>query len=365
MNWVCEWSGRKRYYELVEGKVVMVKEENINDSSIKEHVNKRNILDVKGVTEKIHTGEDKLGGELSSYQFRLQCRNKIFQQPSCNSPLVGNHVQANMVILPIQYSNSFKEFCLKNYQGCPLLEVINPKEKSKLCKDLDIRNDLPKYWIYKDGVKVDELLDIEDIYDEEHFVTFLLGCSFSWENLLSRKKLTPRQIEENVNVPMYKCTKNFNIPVFINKDNLENAKGVSCKKTTEINDKENNTVGETSSDGVVVTERSFGGNLVVSMRPYRTQDIQSVIDVTRKYPQAHGAPVHIGSPEYLGIVNIEQPDFGDKVTIKPNEVPVFWACGITTQESLMSAKLPFAITHAPGHMLVLDILNSDLELDTF
>ena len=137
----------------------------------------------------------------------------------------------------------------------------------------------------------------------------------------------PRQIEQNRNVPMYNCPNYQNVKVKCEEENVE-----------------------------------FGGSLVVSMRPYRPENVQKVIDCTVKYPKAHGAPIHVGDYETLGISDLGKPDYGDAVDLYDKELPVFWACGVTTQQGLESAKLPFAITHAPGHMLVLDMFNSEMEI---
>ena len=333
MSWTCQWKGKKRYYEALDGKVILSREEEIQKvkQKLENFLSTSNsplstVFVSKDCVNDINEENVDNVEIADAYNLRLQCRKNEFQEPTCNSSLVGNHVQANVVILPSKYATDFLQFCLKNYQGCPLLEMIGPGQKSRLCKDLDIRSDLPKYWLYQNGSKTAEFLNVTSIFDENDFVTFLLGCSFSWENLLSDLGLCPRQVEEGFNVPMYRCLNNHNTPVHIQN-----------------------------------SAQDFAGHLVVSMRPYKKENIQKVIDVTKRFPQVHGAPVHIGNPEVLGIKDLDKPDFGDKVTVREGEVPVFWACGITSQEGLMSANLPFAITHAPGHMLVMDISNSDLE----
>jgi len=147
-----------------------------------------------------------------------------------------------------------------------------------------------------------------------------LGCSFSWEDILSEHNLTPRHMEMSRNVPMYRT----NIP--------------------------NRTSGP------------FGGNLVVSMRPYEKRDVKTVSEITSSYPGAHGSPVHVGDPKSIGIQDIQCPDFGDAIEVRGNEIPMFWACGVTPQSAIETAKIPLAITHSPGHMLICDVLNRELRV---
>lgn len=99
----------------------------------------------------------------------------------------------------------------------------------------------------------------------------------------------------------------------------------------------------------------FDGQMVVTMRPLREDQIDAARAISAKYPQAHGAPIAVGDPAAIGIADLAHPDYGDPVDIKPGEVPVFWACGVTPQNALKAAKPPICITHAPGHMLITDI----------
>jgi len=317
-HWTCSWNGLTREYHYLNGELKPCDEETeaAPGGVLRTGFNSGHTI----LGEK----SDVVSEQSRAQEVRLQCRSQQITTPTCNLGNLENHVQVNVVIVPQQSAFSFLLFCLRNPQGCPLLEVLDPGSygNSKFAKDLDIRSDLPRYFVYKDGVKTEERLDIEDLWQDD-FVTFLLGCSFSWEDLLAENGLCPRQIEEKKNVPMYTCTKN-----------------------------PNNKAGE------------FGGYLVVSMRPYLPADIQRVIDITKRFPGAHGAPVHFGDPGFLGIRDINVPDYGDSVTIKEGELPVFWACGVTTQEGLQSGKLPLAITHAPGHMGVLDLFNSQLEVSS-
>jgi len=172
--------------------------------------------------------------------------------------------------------------------------------------------------VWENGEVVEERSDVTDLWGDD-VVGFLLGCSFSWEHRLAEADLTPRQIEEQRNVPMYR-TKVPNVAV-----------------------------------------GRFAGNLVVSMRPYLPAQCEAVEDITSRYPGAHGGPVHWGDPGEIGVSIERAPDFGDQVTVRDSEVPVFWACGVTPQEALRSARLPLAITHAPGHMFISDVTDSELE----
>lgn len=105
----------------------------------------------------------------------------------------------------------------------------------------------------------------------------------------------------------------------------------------------------------------FGGNLVVSMRPMTPEKAIKAISVTSSMPRVHGAPIYFGDPEKIGIKDINKPDFGQSVTIKDGEIPVFWCCGVTPQSAVMSAKPPIAISHAPGHMFITDVKNTLLK----
>ncbi len=236
------------------------------------------------------------------------------------SGMCEGYAQANLVVLPRELAFDFLLFATKNPKACPLLEVTNAGDRtlSEIAAGADIATDIPKYRIYKKGELAGEYTNVKDFWRED-LVSFLIGCSFSFEGELMRADVPVRQIEEHCNVPMYKT----NIP---------------CK-----------------SAGV------FHGNMVVSMRPIPYELITRAVLVTGAMPKVHGAPIHIGAPEVIGIKDIDQPDFGDRVTIKPGEVPVFWPCGVTPQSVIMASKPDFCITHAPGHMLLTDVKNVNLK----
>ncbi len=235
------------------------------------------------------------------------------------SGFCAGYVQCNLVILPADSAADFLAFCQANPKPCPLIgisEAGNPM-LPQLGADIDIRSDIPSYRVFRHGVLTDEVENISALWQDD-LVAFLLGCSFSFEEALIADGLEVRNITEAVNVPMYRTN-------------------IECQSAGP-----------------------FSGKMVVSMRPFTPADAARAADICAAYPSVHGAPVQIGNPAEIGISNITQPDFGDAVTIKPGEIPVFWACGVTPQVAIEQAKLPFCITHTPGCMLITDLKNSDL-----
>ncbi|WP_196593365.1 putative hydro-lyase [Pectinatus sottacetonis] len=236
------------------------------------------------------------------------------------SGMCDGYAQANLVILPQDIAYDFLLFSQRNPRPCPLLEVSDTGSRllHQIAENADIAQDLPKYRVYKHGELTGEYTDIVDLW-QDNFVSFLIGCSFSFEGDLLEADVPVRHIEEKRNVPMY----NTNIP---------------C-----------------ASAGI------FHGNMVVSMRPIPYSLVPKAVLITGQMPKVHGAPLHIGNPEIIGIKDIAQPDYGDPVTIKPGEVPVFWPCGVTPQNAIMQSKPELVITHAPGHMFITDIKNINLK----
>ncbi|CAN5303001.1 putative hydro-lyase [soil metagenome] len=230
-------------------------------------------------------------------------------------------VQGNLAILPEKLASAFHRFCQLNPKPCPIIgmsEVGDPRIPA-LGLDLDIRTDIPRYRVWRDGQLTDEPTDIMAHWRDD-LVAFVIGCSFSFEEALIADGLKIRHIEEGRNVPMYRT----NVP---------------C-----------------ASAG------PFAGPLVVSMRPFKPAEAIRAIQITTRFPAVHGAPVHFGKPELIGIKDIAKPDYGDAVSIQPDEVPVFWACGVTPQSVILQSRPGFAITHAPGHMLVTDVRNSEFSI---
>lgn len=247
----------------------------------------------------------------------------LIRKEEITGPTAGmcaGYAQANLVILPKSLAYDFLLFTQRNPKSCPLLEVLDTGSRriSAIADGADVARDLPRYRIYRNGILDGEYTDISGFWQND-FVSFLIGCSFSFESALLEANIPVRHIEENCNVPMYKTN-------------------ISCTPA-----------------GV------FHGNMVVSMRPIPYEKIAQAVLVTGEMPRVHGAPIHIGAPEYIGIRDINSPDFGDMVTIREGEVPVFWPCGVTPQNVVMESKPPLAITHAPGHMFLTDIRNTELK----
>jgi uncharacterized protein YcsI (UPF0317 family) len=233
--------------------------------------------------------------------------------------LAPGNVQANLVMLPKDLAFDFILFCQRNPKPCPLLEVLEPGcfEPRQMAPGADLRTDVPKYCVFNDGQNVGEVQDINSLWRDD-LVSFLLGCSFSFESALLNAGIPLRHIDRGDNVSMY---------------------------ITGI---------ETTSAG------AFSGPLVVSMRPIHRSQIVRAVQVTSRFPSVHGAPVHIGDPEAIGIKDISRPDYGASVDIREGEVPVFWACGVTPQAVALHSKPSFMITHSPGHMFVTDWRDEDL-----
>lgn len=257
---------------------------------------------------------------LSPYQLRQQIRSGEFSTNT--SGYCAGFVQGNLAILPADYADEFLKFCQFNPKPCPLIGMsASPGDfmLPELGEDVDIRTDVPRYRIYEQGNLQREVTDITD-YWQDDMVAFLLGCSFSFEEALLADGLEVRNISEKVNVPMYRTN-------------------IECKSAGR-----------------------FSGTTVVSMRPMKPADAIRAIQICTRFPSVHGAPLHFGDPDAIGIRDINNPDFGDAVTIKDGEVPVFWACGVTPQVAIESARPPLCITHSPGHMLVTDLPNSRLAI---
>ncbi|TQR19701.1 putative hydro-lyase [Psychrobacillus vulpis] len=249
---------------------------------------------------------------------------KLISAGHITGPTAGmakGYTQANLAILKKEYAFDFLLFCQRNPKSCPLIDVteVGSYIPSLIAKDADIRTDIPKYRIYKDGVFTDEVTDIIE-YWEEDMVAFLIGCSFTFETPLLEAGIPIRHIEENCNVPMYKTN-------------------ITCEKA-----------------GI------FEGPTVVSMRPMSHEDAIRAIQITSRFPGVHGAPIHIGEPSQIGIKDIAKPDFGESVTIKEGEIPVFWACGVTPQAVAMQSKPSIMITHAPGCMFISDLKDEKLSV---
>lgn len=227
--------------------------------------------------------------------------------------LAPGYAQANLVIVPSDYAYDVLLFGQRNPKPCPIIDVTDAgSPHTALAPDADLRTDLPAYRIWRDGELVDEPSDITGYWSDD-LVAFLIGCSFTFEAPLVAAGIEVRHLTAGTNVSMYST----NIP---------------CRSAGRL-----------------------GGPMVVSMRPIPAGRVADAVRISGQFPAVHGAPVHIGEPEALGITDLSTPDFGDAVEIRAGEVPVFWACGVTPQAAVMASRPPFAITHAPGHMFVTDV----------
>lgn len=251
-------------------------------------------------------------------ELRHLIRKGEFVEPT--SGYCPGYAQANLIILPKEEAYDFLLFAQRNPKACPLLEVtdVGSRRTKYVAEDCDIATDFPKYRIYKDGVLAEEVTDISS-YWQDDFVAFIIGCSFSFESEMIEAGIEIRHNTENCNVPMY-------------------ITGIECEPAGR-----------------------FSGKMVVSMRPIPPEQVVKAVTVTATLPKVHGSPIHIGDPAQIGIKDINHPEFGDAVTIKPGEVPVFWPCGVTPQSVVMNVKPKLAITHAPGYMLVTDVKNVSLK----
>lgn len=234
--------------------------------------------------------------------------------------LARGYVQANLVVVPRELAYDFLLFCQRNPKPCPILDVTEPgnPEPALVAPGADVRTDLPRYCVYRDGERVDEPTDLRAWWRDD-LVAFLLGCSFTFEYALVEAGVPVRHLQLGCNVPMYRTN-------------------IACRPA-----------------GV------FHGPLVVSMRPLTPANAITATQICSRFPRAHGVPVHLGDPEALGIRDFARPDFGDPVPIHPGEIPVFWACGVTPQAVAMEVRPSLLLTHNPGHMLVTDLRDTTLE----
>lgn len=232
--------------------------------------------------------------------------------------LAPDHVQANLVAVPGAYAGELADLCARNPVPCPVLEQLAPGAFEPRCAPgADLRTDLGAYRVWRDGVLAEQPCDVRALWSDD-LVAFLIGCSFTFDHALDAAGLTPRHYALDRNVPMYRTR----IPL--------------------------------------AAAGRLRGTMVVSMRPYKREDVERVRDVTRPYRVAHGEPVTWGDPAALGIADLGRPDYGDAPRFEPGEVAVFWGCGVTPQSVIVASRLPFAITHEPGHMFVTDLVHADL-----
>jgi uncharacterized protein YcsI (UPF0317 family) len=256
---------------------------------------------------------------MDAREVRAHIRENEYAGPT--GGLAAGFAQANLVVLPGEYAFDFLKFCVRNPKPCPILEVTEAgsPEPAITAPGADLRTDVPRYRVYEHGEIVEEPKDLLHRWRED-LVAFLIGCSFTFEAALIAAGLRIAHVEQDRNVPMY-------------------VTGKEC-----------------------VPSGPFGGPMVVSMRPYKPEEIPLVVSASGRYPAMHGAPVHVGDPEALGIVDLANPEFGEPVEIEEDQLPVFWACGVTPQAIAMQAKPPLVITHSPGHMFITDRRHSEYEV---
>jgi uncharacterized protein YcsI (UPF0317 family) len=235
------------------------------------------------------------------------------------SGMAPGHVQGNLAILPKAWADDFLQFCHFNPKPCPVIGMTEPGDPRvpMLGADLDLRTDLPRYCVWRDGEMVEEVDDIRQFWRDD-LVGFVIGCSFSFEQALIEAGIPLPHIEQGRNVAMYRTN-------------------IACRPAGR-----------------------FSGPVVVSMRSMTPANAIRAIQVCSRFPNVHGAPIHFGDPAAIGIADLDRPDWGDVVEVRNGEVPVFWACGVTPQAVLRDSKPPFSITHAPGAMLITDLLNNQL-----
>ncbi|MEM1364866.1 MAG: putative hydro-lyase [Pseudomonadota bacterium] len=223
-------------------------------------------------------------------------------------------LQANLVVLPKTHADDFEQFCALNPKPCPLVGKTAPGDPyfRSLGRDVDVRRDLPSYNVYRDGLLAQQITDLDELWTDD-LVAFALGCSFTFENALSRADIALWHVTNNTTVPMFR---------------------------TNI---------------ALAPSGPFKGNMVVSMRAVPESQVPQVTEISARYPWAHGGPIHTGDPATIGIADLDKPHWGDPAPVAPGHVPMFWACGVTPQAVIMGAKLPFVITHTPGHMLITEI----------
>ena len=233
--------------------------------------------------------------------------------------LAPGMVQGNVAILPADWADDFLDFCRQNPKPCPILAVGRPGDPAlpALGQSIDIRSDVPRYRVFRDGVETASPADISE-YWRGDLVAFVLGCSFSFEWALMQAGLKLRHVEAGSTVPMYRTSLN-------------------CAPAGR-----------------------FRSKMVVSMRPFRPAEAIRAIEITARYPSVHGSPVHLGLPQLIGIADLGRPDFGDPVALGGDELPLFWACGVTPQVAIEQARPPLFISHFPGCMLITDLANAAL-----
>jgi uncharacterized protein YcsI (UPF0317 family) len=255
--------------------------------------------------------DDGVMGSAEAGAVRRRIRSGYWTGPTAG--LAPGFVQGNVVILPRDWAEDFERFCRANAKACPILAISEPGSPAlpTLGADIDMRHDLPRYRVYRDGVLAVEPTDVADLWRDD-LVTFVIGCSFTFEHPLIEAGIPLRHVREGRNVAMYKTSL------------------------------------------ATIPAGRWQGPTVVSMRPLTPENAARAAEISSRFPDMHGGPLHGGDPAAIGIRDIARPDYGDPVSIEPGEIPVFWACGVTPQAAIELVRPPFCLTHAPGCMLVTD-----------
>ena len=251
---------------------------------------------------------------MTGHDVRMAARAGRLDGPTAG--LAPGYVQGNLVVVPADVADDFATFCRLNPRPCPVIGRTDQgvPHLPELGADIDVSSDLPRYRVWRDGALAEEVRDVSRFWRErDDLVAFVLGCSFTFEEALTTAGIPLKHLASRTNVAMYRTN-------------------IECTPAGP-----------------------FAGPLVVSMRPLAVRDVARAIEITSLFPSAHGAPVHVGEPDAIGILDLSSPHYGDATEVGAGEVPVFWACGVTPQAAIATAKLPFAITHAPGCMLVSDL----------
>jgi uncharacterized protein YcsI (UPF0317 family) len=232
----------------------------------------------------------------------------------------AGYAQANLIAVPEDWAYDVLLFCQRNPKPCPVLDVTDAgSARTELAVDADLRTDLPGYRVWRDGVLSEEPTEVVSTWRDD-LVCFLIGCSFTFETALTDAWLPLRHVEQQRNVSMYTTNRR-------------------CRPAGRIH-----------------------GPMVVSMRPIPGDLVETAVRLTARMPAVHGDPVHVGDPAALGIEDLDRPDFGDPVRAHADDIPVFWACGVTPQAAVMASRPPFAITHQPGQMFITDVPDTDFKI---
>ena len=249
-------------------------------------------------------------------EIRAAIREGAYRGPTAG--LAEEFVQTNLVVVPSDYATEMADLCARNPVPCALVEMLPPGRYQPRCApDADIRTDLSQYRVYRKGLLLERRTEILDLWHED-FVTFLIGCSYTFEHALRVAGFEMRHHTEGKSVPMYRTSLRL------------------------------------------MPAGRLWGHMVVSMRPFKRDDVDKVREITRPYRAAHGEPVHWGDPDEIGVRRIDRPDEGDAVTIERGEIPVFWGCGVTPQNVAIESRIPYVIVHEPGHMFITDLPHHEL-----